>query len=453
VKGWQGRFLRRSAVRKAPRATGSRRRLSPQRLEDHAALLVVQAVAARRAYRPIGWLALVLYDMDVNRPPGARKISARSNIALIAAALATSADWRSGRRGRPGRQVSAALAGLSERTVERIWKLLESRELARRETDGELLNADQRGEATADEDVSPDQRDRWTNRADFTLQIPDWARELTDEQIWPYIERAAAMLDELAAPARGAAPVDIAGDGAVDNRPGHTAVRESVAPSIDFEVLTSLPVRRGSFSLPPTVDKPVAAPPPVPVEKGHTGGASHHSSTNRGSRRSRGGMAPGVVRLAREMAADSRFPFIQGVRDILPIAGVLHRRNLGRWTVDDVAAEAELRLAESHKAMLTSAAAPASYVDWLLKVAVPSDPPAQIAAALAESARAERIAMANQRAREWHDRELQRVDPAASAGGRAARALVDQLAERRHQAKLAEARRRDARDERLSDRE
>ncbi|MFY1599531.1 hypothetical protein [Micromonospora sp. WMMD737] len=436
-------FLSCSPVRKAPKDTGSKRRLSPQRLEEHASLLVVQALSARKAYRPIGWLALVLYDLDTHRPPGASRADARSNIAAIAAILASSADWGSGRRSRPGRQVTAGLTGRCEKTVTRHLALLEARGLTEGNAAGQLLTKQQRVDVQADPDATADQRARWTNRAEWRLLIPDWTREITDEEIWPYIEQAAALLDDLAAPARAGRAVDNPADPVVDNRPGQPAPSLNVPPSITPQVLTCVPVRRSSFSLPPTVDNVPDGASPVAVETEQKGGALRLSPTRRGSRGSRGRLAPGVVRLAREMVTDDRFPYTRGPNDILPIAGVLHARKLGRWTIEDLVAEAELRLAECHKSMVTVAKAPASYTAWLLAKAVPDEPPAQIAAALAESARADLIARVHRQSSQWHQREQHRVDATASEGGRAARALVDELAARRHHRKLAGARRYD----------
>jgi hypothetical protein len=439
VQGWHRQFLRCSPVKKMPRRTGSRRRCSPQRVEDHAARIVAQAVAARRTYRPVAWLALVIYDLETNRPAGASRVDARANATAFAAVLAADSDWRSGHRARPGRQVAAGIIGRSEKTIERHAALLERRALIRRDSDGDLLDADARALAQADPDASPAQRFRWADRAEWSLLIPDWVRELTDEQIWPYIVRAAALLDELAAPARPARVVDNPVDAPVDNAAGQRPNTGSVAPPIGVEVLTSLPIRRSSFSCPPTVDKPPAAPSPVLPPKQQTGGASRLSpaKVDPGSGKSR--LMPGVARLARHLVADNRFPFVRREEDLGPIAGILHRRGLGRWTPDDVAAEVGQRLAECGKTMLAVAAAPASYLDWLLKDAVAAEPPAQIAAAAAQALRTERTTQA----RAWAARTRAAVPAPASPGGREARRLADALAAREHDRRLTEARERD----------
>jgi hypothetical protein len=93
--------------------------------------------------------------------------------------------------------------------------------------------------------------------------------------------------------------------------------------------------------------------------------------------------------------------------------------------------------------MLATVTAPASYLAWLLTHAVPDEPPAQIAAALAEAARAERIQRTARQHRQWTDREQRKVAAADSPGGRQARRLVDQLAERRRQARLDRVRGRE----------
>ncbi|MGI5186510.1 hypothetical protein ACQEVZ_60790 [Dactylosporangium sp. CA-152071] len=410
-----------SPVRKAPKDPGSKRRLSPRRMEEHAALLVVQAVSACRQPRVLAWLALALYDIDVSRPPGASRSDARSNIARLAAVLAVSADWRSGRRSRPGRQVAAALNGFAEKTFTRHAKLLGDRGLVSVEDPGELLTAKQRAAAAADEDVSPAQRKRWVNRVEFRLLIPDWAREITDEDLWPYVEQAAAWLDELAAPARTLTAVDAPGDTPVDNHPGQRPSSGNVPPSLIPAVIGSVPVRRGLFSCPVAVEKPPSAPSSVPAGKGHKGGATRHSPTDgvRSDRKCR--WAPGAARLARELAADGRFGFIRGADDVPALAGVLTKLRLDRWTPDDVAAEAELRLREAgNRAMLDrdEIHAPASYLAWLLARAVPEEPPAQIAAALTAAAQADAA---------WADvlvRDRAAAAATPSAGRRAARAAA-----------------------------
>jgi DNA-binding transcriptional ArsR family regulator len=428
-QGWQRRFLRGPAVKKAPKTwrDGSRRRLSPERLEDHAALLVVQAVAARRADRPTAWLALVMFYLDLHRPAGASRSDARDNAVQLAAVLAVSADWRSGRRSRPGRQVAAGLLGLAERTITRHLALLEHHGLVERQGEGELLNAERRAEAAAEEDASPDQQQRWTNRAEWILRIPAWVREITDEQLWPYVERAAAMLDELAGPARGRRAVDNPAGPAVDNSAGQAGNIGSVTPSISFQLLGSLPLRRGSFSLALAVDKPAAAPTGAEREKGHKGGASRHSPTRAAGKTRKGGMTPWAVRLARQIVQDGRLP-VGGYRHMPALISVLRKLLGPSWQLDDVLAEVRLRLRETGKPMLTRPDRPMKYLKWLLASAVASEPPAQITAA-AVAAVKDRAAG---RAEQWRVQEAAAVAARATGSGiQEARQVARSIAERR----------------------
>ena len=433
-RGWQRRFLRGLAVKKAPKTwrDGSRRRLSPERLEDHAALLVVQAVAARRADLPTAWLAVVMYYLDLHRPAGASRSDARDNALQLAAVLAVSADWRSGRRSRPGRQVAAALLGLAERTITRHLALLEQHGLVERQGEGELLNAEQRAEAAADEDVSPDQQQRWTNRAEWILRVPAWVREITDEQLWPYVERAAAMLDDLAGPARRGCPVDNPAGPAVDNGAGQAGNTGSVTPSSFFKLLGSLPLRRGSFSLPVAVDKPAPAANMDKPEKEHKGGASRHSPRREGRQTREGGMAPWAVRLARQVVMDERLP-VYGYQHMPALVSTL-RKHLGPlWQLDDVLAEVRLRLREAKQPLLSRPDRPISYFGWLLAAAVPDEPPAQIAQAAAAAVR-DRAA---ERAEQWRNQAT--VAAAARTG--------TGIEQARHMARsIAESRRREASD-------
>ena len=441
-QSWRRMFLHASPIAKAPRATGSQRRLSPGRMVDHAALLAVQARSAHKAPRPAAWLACVLYDLENNRPAGASRSDARDNIYRIAATMAVSGDWGSGRRSRPGRQVAAAITGRAERTVERHLQLLEGRDLARREIEGKLLTAEQRATNAQDDDVSPDQRLRWADRAEWTLTIPDWVRDITDEQIAPYVPIALALIDDLAAPTRPSDPVDNDGGKAVDNCPGQTPRTGSVAPSTVLKVISSLPVRRGSFSQPVPVEKPVAAPSPVTPEKPKEpkGGASRPSPTERGPLGTGTGrrLDPQALSLARQALTDSRLGFLAGA-DLYPTANVLTRLAQAGWGVDDLVAEINLRLTECHKTLLDRADRPASYLKWLLSHAVPGEPPAQIAAALEETAREIALAQATARQRDWDDAERRRLAGRTGDGRRQALAMAERITEQRRQERLAEA--------------
>lgn len=380
-------------VRKVPRPTGSIRRLSEDRLEDEAAQLARMAGYAARQYRPLGWLAVVAFGLDRQRPRGASRCDARSNVLVIAACQAASANWASGRGAMPGRQVTAGVAGRAERTVTRHWAVLERLGCAAKTVEGDVLSKVEHDELAADDD----ERERWRHRQQWDLVFPDWLAEVSDAELWPYVERVAPLLAELGMRIMA---VDEPADGAVDNRPGQGANSGSVTPSLDLGVLGSVPlIRRSSFSRRPAVDKP-PAPHRSRSRKGHKGGASRHSPTREAPGTScksvlgrSGGVTPprareipaDVLVLARQVAADARLPFVRG-REMHRVCGVLLR--LPGWTVDDVVAEAEQRLAECGKAMCTRVNTEAGYLDWLLKHAVPGEPPAQIAQAMAEQVRA-----------------------------------------------------------------
>jgi hypothetical protein len=446
---YRWRRLRHDVVRKQPRDTGSRRRSSPARLEDHAQLLVVQAAAARRADRPAGWLALVLYALDQQRPPGARRRDARDNLARIAAVLAVSGDWRSGRRARPGRQTTAALLALAERTVQRHWRLLEGLGLAERESEGRLLDEAGRVAALLEESATSAQRRRWSDRSEWRLVFPGWVREICDEQLVPYVAAAQRLLADLGGPARWSDEPK-----AVDNAAGQLSGSGSVAPSTVLKVLETVPVRRGSsFWRCRAVDngpgEPGNAEEPI-------GGATRHSPTAGGGS-GRSGYAPETVVLARQVVAEGRLPFARGA-EVHKVASVLRR--LRGWTLGDVVAEAELRLYECRQQMLRRVDSPAGYLRWLLKHAVPQEPLAQITAALGGPGRrsAEAVDWAHRRAMQidhaaarrgrWQAQDRTAVPAAESVGGRAARALVEREAQRSREAKLAAARRREELNER-----
>jgi DNA-binding transcriptional ArsR family regulator len=430
LKGLRRAFLRRRATRKVPRATGSRRRLSPDRMEDAAALLVVQAITAKEMPRVIGWTSLVLYALDAQRPAGAKRSDSRTNLARIAVLLAVSADWRSGRRARPGRQVSAGVIGLSERTITRHWAILVKMGLIILEDEGRPLSSEMRDQAIEDMTLDPDQRARWYNRAEWRLAMPAWVREVTADALWPYIGRAVALVVEAASPA--VSPVDNRGRVVVDKLPGLGVADQTVTPSFGCRVISTVPVDRSTFSYRPPVDNR-----PPDRKDSRRPGAKEQTGASRSPAKSRPGKAGRrmpieVVRLARQAVADKRLSFMAGA-EVQMICGTLHRFAMAGWTIEDVVAEARKRLADCKMTMLAETDAPARYLKWLLKHAVLSEPPAQIDAAAAETERLVREA----HTQTWRSHMgTDRVPESAAVGGRAARALVEQLAAKRRTAKI-----------------
>jgi hypothetical protein len=408
----------RRVLEHTPRVTGSRRVPSMLALELDARRLARLARYARRQHRVLSWLAVVAYHLDVHRPAGAGKADARRNALSVAMLHAVSADWASGRRSRPGRRLSAALLGLSERTVERHWQLLECARLLRgSDVGGRLLPTAARQAILTD----LDERIRTANRKEMALSWPWWVREITDEQLAPYVDQVRVLLDELVA---RLAPVD-------NVHPGQMSLIESVAPSLGGKLFSSVPVVRTKFSTPVTVvvDNVRPAPGRPKGRREQPSSASRSSSTNRGAT-IRPQSPLWAVDLARMVVTDGRLQPMRGAQ-VGRIARVLSAAVGPSWTVDDVVAEARIRLGEARQVMVATADWAPGYLAWLLKRAVPSEPPAQIQAA----AHARLVDVNRQHHREIRAERDERYRQADTGHARPNAAYREAMA--RHAAKLA----------------
>ncbi len=160
-------------------ATAIRVRLHQRRRRpDVRETLHAQAAAASRAGRPVAVLASWLYVLERENPKGRSSTTDR-----LAALMVTRADWRSGRRSRPGRHEAASLLGVSERTLARQWRLLEGLRLIVPTAAGRHLNA-------AETALSGYVR----ARAEWTCTMP--ALSATDAQ--KHLQRAHELLAALA---------------------------------------------------------------------------------------------------------------------------------------------------------------------------------------------------------------------------------------------------------------
>lgn len=334
---------------------GSTRTLSPAKVHKSARLLRTQARHAANLGRPVAWLALILARLDGLECLGERVKGTSRNTGRVAALMAASADFGSGRRSRPGRQTSAATLDVSERTVERHWRLLERLGVAARTAAGRWLAAGERAEVYAD----AGERNRWRDRQEWRLVVPDWAGELDEDTVNAYTHRARELL------------VSIAYGKPVDNSPApDLVVRRRVAPSTGGQgVRTWLPVRRGQSLRPDG-------------RKEQKGGASPHSSTGPGRRKARRAPSPGVE-LARQMAASGRFAWLRGTPTFMVAAVV---RRLTGWSVADVVDECDQRM-RLLDFTYSEVKAPASFLRWLLADADPDRPPRQLAHAAQLAAR------------------------------------------------------------------
>jgi len=333
-----------------------------------AAILRRQAAAALRAGRPAAWLTLVLYGARTQALKGISPTTAR-----LAALMAASGDFGSGRRSRPGRALAAQMLGVSERTVERHWRLLEALAVAVMTTPGTWLSAERRAEL-AD---APDERDRWRDRQEWHLVIPAWAHELTPtaaEALAVCEAEARRLLAELAAgtPATTRSTSTPAA-AAVDNPdPAAPAASSRVAPS-----------RSGSVS---SWVQGISWFPQLRPPAGRQGGAAaRHSPTRNGATSGPGraryrGPQPGD-QLARDVLRARRLPWLtRSPRYMLRAA--LSRFESAGWTAADIECETALRLQTTrHSIPAGGPARPVAFLRWLLAEAELERPPAQTHAA------------------------------------------------------------------------
>lgn len=322
--------------------TGSTRVLSPRRLHKHAALLRRQARDAGAGGRPVAWLALLLARLAAGGVKGASL-----NTGRVAAVLVASGDYGSGRRARPGRQVTAELLGISERTVERHWRILERLGMAAPTAAGRWLSPGERARVYTDDD----ERSRWRDRQEWHLVTPAWVGDVDELLVDEQTHRARELL------------MEIAYGKPVDNRgAGDLVLRRRVAPSTGgLGSRTWLAVRRGQ-SLRPN------------GRKERTGGASRPASRSEGRHRVR--RAPSEwVALARRMLDNGRFGWLRGT-PVYMLGAVVRR--LSGWTVADVADECDRRMA-ALDFTYGEVRAPAAFLRWLLAEADPGRPPRQMA--------------------------------------------------------------------------
>lgn len=366
-----------------------------------------QAFAAARAGRPVAWLALVLYRLHVEHPKGVSPTTGR-----VAAVMAASGDFRSGRRSRPGRALTAGMLGVSDRTVERQWRVIERTGTAVRTKNGDLLSATQRAQVEAD----PTERNRWRDRQEWHLVIPEWVKNLpAGVDFAGYERRARELLAEIAyvsLPYLAA----FGNTQSVENPGADLVVKDRVAPSPKGKVLTYLPlVCSSSQNQPQNRNNRHVTPQTSP--------RGNRSETSRKGR----SLPTEAVSLARELVARGRFPWLRNTK--LPmVAATLSRLATAAtpWTARDVEAEVTRRLATTTFSCPAVPTAPVGYLRWLLAEADPARPPAQIRDAAAREEQ-DAIRKRTYRARKDAAARAARAIPAAhSAAGR----IVQEIARR-----------------------
>lgn len=333
--------------------------------------------------RPVALLAAWLCAFDKAQPAGKSTTTDR-----LAALMVVRADWRSGQRSRPGRSESAALLGVSERTVIRHWRLLERLGLITRTAAGRHLARD---EITALE--------RRCNRAEWTCLMPPQV-SATDAQ--PYLQDADKLLQTL--------------DHPVDNEVRDDQVKHCrVTPSPE-RGCSSLRSYRRWYSRPCSRDE--AATRPAFTKKKPTRKRPRHDGAARKI----------ATRLQQRMFWLTSVP--------LPVlAAVLRQHVSAGWTVKDIQTAADETLTRRNWTVPNRPKRPAAYLRALLADHDLGAPPAQTRAA-AKLAEQQQRAVARARTRQHSQEQLHHSITAFNGTGmNAAREAVRQatLRSRRRQ--------------------
>lgn len=375
------------AARGRPSSGGSIRRPSAARLELHAAGLVRAATAAMTRY-PAAWMTVV--HCAATRA-GMRR-DGIAGLLAVAAVTASMSVHTSGRDAAPGRDVVAHALGITPQAVTRQWGRLRQLGVLRRGDVGAHLTADERDRLTAEHHAELAERNadrearglkpitdrgpRWTRRASWDLVFPASVRSWSVEDLAPHLPPALSALAALAGQAAG-------------------SVSDTPSCSLVF-VLSYVPVS-GDRSTSGQGSKDVA---------------SRRAPARKSRACSRAGVSPEALILARELATGP-VPWLRRVP-----YGVIGRKldqlGLSGWTVADVVAAINARLAATGRRLPARMDRPVGYLAWCLADADPAAPPAQLD-------RARRVAegdavreRAEQRKAEQAEQDERAVTPAAA---------------------------------------
>lgn len=267
--------------------------------------------------------ALVLLERKIPRRRG-------KNLDVLLAYMFSCADWKSGRRSRPGRADSAAILDVQEDTVRKLWRRLEDLELITNTCTGIHLSREQVAEQEPEEYHVAD-RSEWTMR-----NAPGvYAEDVTPEHIERAVGAFAALAERLAEMDADLAPLE----GPL------AAMSESwrrllAARSEQGEKSYICPINGFLFS---TLPHKVCSSSPSTAygQKDKKDGATRRpkSATTSGRPGKRAGskrrMNPDALDLAYELLGEDRLPQLRG-SDIRFLASTVHSRAVAGWKVSDV---------------------------------------------------------------------------------------------------------------------
>lgn len=385
-------------------------------------------VALRRG-RPVAWLTLVLYGLAVRAPKG---VSGTTGV--VAALMAISADFASGRRARPGRRNTAELVNVVERTVERQWRLIEALGVLKVVALGAHLDVAQReasavceqgedcpGPETCSMGPECPVEMRWRDRREWDLVLPAWAADIPveDGELLAQCQaRAVQLIEAMTAAVRHRHPGKRRGPGKpstplpvpveptctpaqpvactgstgpawpLDNRPAGRSTRyRRVAPSVPGLLLCLYVQGLNQFSYRPKADYS------RPGGRVQGGAAPRHSSTRtkRGAavRRRRPQMPVAALQLARELLDQGNLPFLTLAPWPMLVTALARFAGAG-WTARDVEEAVVAKLAADDRTLMANPGKPVAYLTrYLLAGVDPDQPPAQHREAALAAARVE----------------------------------------------------------------
>ncbi|MEV6527792.1 hypothetical protein AB0M43_38310 [Longispora sp. NPDC051575] len=191
--------------------------------------------------------------------PRASRRGRKGGVGLVMAAMATAADWRSGRSAMPGREWVARLAGCKERSVSRTWRATRLPAVDNPRGCGWMHETVRGGRLSLDERL---ETGRWNNRSVFDLRP---VHHFTTDQLDPWREEAVALLTLLLANAAEhldhaeAALAELAAvtrdeiGAAWVSAVRRTRLRAAVAGTIHTHTLAATATERETYFVPPSV--------------------------------------------------------------------------------------------------------------------------------------------------------------------------------------------------------
>jgi hypothetical protein len=301
----------------------SRTRLRRSRSRAH------QLATLARVRQPVVRLAAIVakLEKDIPRRRG-------FTLDVLLAYMVLVADWRSGRRSRPGRACSAEILGITEDAVRKLWRRMEKAGVLEKTAEGRHL-------PHAEVKLQDPEAYHVADRAEWTVKVPQgvWAEDITAAHLDRAVEAFRRLAARLAALDADLAPLQQALTAMTEAWQALAATRSDQANSTKccpiYGFITVV-VRSRIDS------EQLSTPYGRKLLKSKADGATRRpisatKSQDRPRRKVRGRrMDPDAVVLARALKAEPRLPQLRNARMDYLTATVASRAKSG-WTAWDVA--------------------------------------------------------------------------------------------------------------------